>query len=297
MLTLSTQGYGTHLMNHLKDYHVQHNVLHFLTFADEFAIGYFKKQVRHIVEIITEVTALKFTLLCRASPRRSNWQRPIIQATSRTMRAPRWWAVNWTLALSTPSSPRSFASRKRWGHLWALLSLELNTHWSSCCSLMADFMAVNRAQASGATQGAHWPQLFQGRCPADSNRKHSWCAGGWLEAWCRDLVRCCSSITPPAFHRFPPSLAFGFPLQQRAAANWPWAALYDFEDYSAASEGKRTRHAFLCHIPTTYSISCPYSQTHAAAWPFQKPVDKSEAPDYYDHIKFPMGMAVCLLAI
>ena len=41
------QGYGTHLMNHLKDYHVSHNVLHFLTFADEFAIGYFKKQVRY----------------------------------------------------------------------------------------------------------------------------------------------------------------------------------------------------------------------------------------------------------
>jgi len=39
------QGYGTHLMNHLKDYHIKHNVLHFLTFADEFAIGYFKKQV------------------------------------------------------------------------------------------------------------------------------------------------------------------------------------------------------------------------------------------------------------
>ena len=33
-------------MNHLKDYHVKHGVLHFLTFADEFAIGYFKKQVR-----------------------------------------------------------------------------------------------------------------------------------------------------------------------------------------------------------------------------------------------------------
>ena len=32
------------MMNHLKDYHVKHNVLHFLTFADEFAIGYFKKQ-------------------------------------------------------------------------------------------------------------------------------------------------------------------------------------------------------------------------------------------------------------
>ena len=30
-------------------------------------------------------------------------------------------------------------------------------------------------------------------------------------------------------------------------------------------------------------------QTHASAWPFLKPVDKAEAPDYYDHIRFPMG--------
>lgn len=40
------QGYGTTLMNHLKDYHLLHNITHFLTFADEFATGYFKKQVR-----------------------------------------------------------------------------------------------------------------------------------------------------------------------------------------------------------------------------------------------------------
>lgn len=38
------KGYGTHLMNHLKDYSTQHGVKHFLTYADEFAIGYFKKQ-------------------------------------------------------------------------------------------------------------------------------------------------------------------------------------------------------------------------------------------------------------
>lgn len=38
------KGYGTHLMNHLKDYHVKHNIYHFLTYADEHAIGYFKKQ-------------------------------------------------------------------------------------------------------------------------------------------------------------------------------------------------------------------------------------------------------------
>ena len=33
------KGYGTHLMNHLKEYHIKQNILHFLTFADEFAIG------------------------------------------------------------------------------------------------------------------------------------------------------------------------------------------------------------------------------------------------------------------
>jgi len=33
------KGYGTHLMNHLKEYHIRQNILHFLTFADEFAIG------------------------------------------------------------------------------------------------------------------------------------------------------------------------------------------------------------------------------------------------------------------
>jgi len=38
------KGYGTHLMNHLKDYHIQRGVYHFLTYADEFAIGYFRKQ-------------------------------------------------------------------------------------------------------------------------------------------------------------------------------------------------------------------------------------------------------------
>lgn len=38
------KGYGTHLMNHLKDYHVRNNIYHFLTYADEYAIGYFKKQ-------------------------------------------------------------------------------------------------------------------------------------------------------------------------------------------------------------------------------------------------------------
>lgn len=32
-------------MNHLKEYHIKHEILNFLTYADEYAIGYFKKQV------------------------------------------------------------------------------------------------------------------------------------------------------------------------------------------------------------------------------------------------------------
>ena len=40
------QGYGTHMMNNLKDYCIRHSVLHLLTYADSFAIGYFKKQVK-----------------------------------------------------------------------------------------------------------------------------------------------------------------------------------------------------------------------------------------------------------
>ncbi|KAJ1965620.1 histone acetyltransferase [Dimargaris xerosporica] len=39
------QGYGSHLMNHLKDYILGHtNARFFLTYADNYAIGYFKKQ-------------------------------------------------------------------------------------------------------------------------------------------------------------------------------------------------------------------------------------------------------------
>lgn len=33
------KGYGTHMMNHLKDYSTQKGIKHFLTYADEFAIG------------------------------------------------------------------------------------------------------------------------------------------------------------------------------------------------------------------------------------------------------------------
>ncbi|KAG8418524.1 hypothetical protein J3459_012395 [Metarhizium acridum] len=42
------KGYGAHLMSHLKDYvKATSDVMHFLTYADNYAIGYFKKQGGH----------------------------------------------------------------------------------------------------------------------------------------------------------------------------------------------------------------------------------------------------------
>lgn len=38
------KGYGTRLMNHLKEFVKQEGITHFLTYADNYAIGYFKKQ-------------------------------------------------------------------------------------------------------------------------------------------------------------------------------------------------------------------------------------------------------------
>ncbi|SCU90052.1 LAMI_0E00386g1_1 [Lachancea mirantina] len=43
--TEQVRGYGAHLMNHLKDYvKATSDIKHFLTYADNYAIGYFKKQ-------------------------------------------------------------------------------------------------------------------------------------------------------------------------------------------------------------------------------------------------------------
>ncbi|KAI9265496.1 hypothetical protein EDC94DRAFT_517094 [Helicostylum pulchrum] len=43
--TEQVKGYGSFIMNHLKDYVTTHtNVKHFLTYADNYAVGYFRKQ-------------------------------------------------------------------------------------------------------------------------------------------------------------------------------------------------------------------------------------------------------------
>ena len=59
-LVVQVKGYGTHMMNHLKDFHVKHHVLHFLTFADEFAIG----ELLEPGDISQLVLLLQYHVLC-----------------------------------------------------------------------------------------------------------------------------------------------------------------------------------------------------------------------------------------
>lgn len=40
---------------------------------------------------------------------------------------------------------------------------------------------------------------------------------------------------------------------------------------------------------TLYTVLAAIRQ-HGSAWPFLKPVDKHDVPDYYDHIKYPMDL-------
>lgn len=48
-----TKGYGSHLMNNLKEYVKREGMQHFLTYADNFAVGYFQKQVRDLLLILS----------------------------------------------------------------------------------------------------------------------------------------------------------------------------------------------------------------------------------------------------
>lgn len=49
--TEQVKGYGTRLMNHVKEQAKSEGILYFLTYADNYAIGYFRKQARATLHI------------------------------------------------------------------------------------------------------------------------------------------------------------------------------------------------------------------------------------------------------
>jgi hypothetical protein len=82
------RGFGTRLMNHLKEAVKKDGITHFVTYADNYAVGYFQKQVG--VESRTRMCAQRGTRRvcawcgCRASPWASRCPRSGGRATSRT---------------------------------------------------------------------------------------------------------------------------------------------------------------------------------------------------------------------
>ncbi|KAG7304888.1 hypothetical protein JYU34_010283 [Plutella xylostella] len=184
------KGYGTHLMNHLKDYHIRNNILHFLTFADEFAIGYFKKQ-----------------------------------GFSKEIKLPRAMYQGYIKDYEGAT----------------LMHCELNPRL-----VYTHFTNVIRTQ--------------------------------------KEIVKKLIDMRQKEVRKIHPGLT----CFKEGVRSIPVECIPGLRETGWRGGGRRrdeepddgqALRAALHHV-----------KNHAAAWPFLKPVDKAEVPDYYDHIKYPMDL-------
>lgn len=187
------KGYGTHLMNHLKDYHIRNNILHFLTFADEFAIGYFKKQ-----------------------------------GFSKDIKLPRAMYQGYIKDYEGAT----------------LMHCELNPR-----IVYTQFTSVIRRQKEIVKKLIDMRQ--------------------------KDLRKIHPGLTlfKEGVHSIPIECIPG--LRETGCRGVLSSRSHDQDPEPDAGILRTVLHAV---------------KNHAAAWPFHKPVDKSEVPDYYDHIKYPMDL-------
>ncbi|XP_060075718.1 histone acetyltransferase KAT2B-like [Ylistrum balloti] len=188
------KGYGTHMMNHLKDYHIRHSVLHFLTFADEYAIGYFKKQ-----------------------------------GFSKDIKMNRSAYLGYIKDYEGAT----------------LMGCELNPR---IC--YTDFSSVIRKQ--------------------------------------KEIVKTIIEKKQEQLQKVYPGLTcFKEGVRQIPVENIP--GLHDLGWKPPVDKNKETPVDGE-QLHSTIKTILQQVKSNASSWPFQKPVDKSEAPDYYDHIKFPMDL-------
>ncbi|XP_074659125.1 histone acetyltransferase KAT2A-like isoform X2 [Tubulanus polymorphus] len=187
------KGYGTHLMNHLKDFHIRQNILHFLTFADEYAIGYFKKQ-----GFSKEIKLSKAAYL--------GYIKDYEGAT--------------------------------------LMGCELNSRIE-----YTQFSEVVRKQ--------------------------------------KEIIKKLVENRQTEIRKVHPGLrCFHEGVKQIPIESIPGVM-------EAGWTPKSHKEESPIDPDTLYSILKPILQqikSHQSAWPFLKPVDRAEAPDYYDHIKYPMDL-------
>lgn len=189
------KGYGTHLMNHLKDYHLKHNILHFLTFADEFAIGYFKKQ-----------------------------------GFSKDIKLPKAAYMGYIKDYEGAT----------------LMGCELNP-----CIVYTEFTSVIRKQ--------------------------------------KEIIKKLIERQQEQMQKVYPGLS----CFKDGVREIPIESIPGIREVGWKGDKKIT----VKQEPTdpeqlyqTLKTLLNQVKIHNSAWPFQKPVEKSEAPDYYDHIKYPMDL-------
>ncbi|KAL5009128.1 hypothetical protein ScPMuIL_014709 [Solemya velum] len=188
------KGYGTHLMNHLKDFHSKHSIFHFLTFADEFAIGYFKKQ-----GFSKEIKLAKSAYL--------GYIKDYEGAT--------------------------------------LMGCELNPRIK-----YTEFSNVIRKQ--------------------------------------KEIVKRIIAQKQECFQKIYPGLTcFKDGVRQIPIESIP--GLYEC-GWRPSQDKIKDTVMDPEYLYNTLKTLLQQVKLHPSAWPFQKPVDKSEAPDYYDHILYPMDL-------
>ena len=201
------KGYGTHLMNMLKDYHIKNNILHFLTFGDEFAIGYFKKQ-----------------------------------GFSKDIKLPRAMYQGYI---------RDYEGA-------TLMHCELNAK-----IVYTEFTAVIRKQKEIIKK------LIQQR-QQEIQKVH------------------------PGLTCFKEGVR-GIPVESIPGireTGWKSYSQTRTRGVAKGTQGPEPMEACLDITDSLYNALknvLNSVRNHSTAWPFLKPVDKNDVPDYYDHIKYPMG--------
>lgn len=193
------KGYGTHLMNHLKDYSTQRGIRHFLAYADEYAIGYFKKQgFSKDIKI--------------ARPVYAGYIKEYERAT--------------------------------------LMHCELHPS-----IVYTQFGSVIRKQREIVKE-----LISQRHQEVQKIRPGLTCF--------KEGVRCIPVESIPGLREI------GWKPQMR-----PQRQSRPLEETADPDK-----------LATTFASVLHSVRQHSAAWPFLKPVNPTEVPDYYDHIKFPMDL-------
>ncbi|CAG0880499.1 unnamed protein product [Cyprideis torosa] len=196
------KGYGTHLMNHLKDYNVRNGIHHLLTYADEFAIGYFKKQ-----------------------------------------------GFSKDIALGKEHYAgyiKEYEGAALMGCALAANAGIQYTQFSVCIRKQREYNAI----------------LLAGCLTVHNSRK---VMGSWL----KEIIT--------AF--------MGYPL----------AGLKEAGFEAKADQNRTTRSAHGPRedgpeVQAQMRTVLNQVRQNSSAWPFLKPVDAAEVPDYYEHIKYPMDL-------